>query len=707
LAVPANRRPPGAADHLYLWLHALNRTLTAAVAAEQERARGYRGDAGAAGGMSPRHADLLVAEVEALAATGRPVLPPIALEPHECESEARLLASSPHLPAPARLRREAELDEFEFSALLIAIAPQVDSAYARLYGYLLDDLTRLAPSVELILRLTRDGSLATGVRRRRLGPGGRLRRLGLLTAADPFAGDLLTVLQPAPGLAEWLLGGTAEPPMIFTDPQLLRPAATLYPAAQVPPEVRFLQETPNALIGLWGGDPGRHDDAVIALAAQAGCGVYRSLAAADAGDWAAALKREAAAALGCGALLWIEVRRLLGGSSNGDSAAELLARLPQRIVVTGRTPWRPVDLIGSRPYADVRLTRGGTGAVAWQASLGAGLASDRVGWLAERYHFGWRERQAAIRIAAADVRNRTNGAAPDFGAALDEACRLVAAPRAGPSVIVNDGGRTLRDLILPPDLHAQIAEIGALVGHAGQVDSAWGFGRLLGGNGSIKTLFTGDPGTGKTLAAEVIAASAGLQLLKVDLSQVVSKWIGETEKNLEDIFDHAEQNHAALFFDEADSLFGKRGEVRHGTDRYANLEVSYLLQRLETFSGRLVILASNLRDEIDPAFTRRFQVALHFPRPAHPERVRLWQHAFAKAPLEAGLELDRIADLDLTGGSIAMAARMAALLAAAQGSPRISRQHVADAIERQFRKEARLMAGASRVDGLSVARSRC
>jgi hypothetical protein len=704
VTAPAITRPPGAADHLYLWLRALNRTIAAAVAAEQARARSLRGDAGSATGMSPHHADLLVAEVEALAATGRPLLPPIALQPHERDGEARLLEASASSPPLARLRREAELDDFELSALLIAIAPEVDSAYARLYGYLLDDLTRLAPSLELILRLTGDGALATGTRRQRLGPGGRLRRLGLLSAADPLAADLLTVLQPAAGLAEWLLGGTSDPPIMLTDPQLLRPAPAHYSAVHVPPEVRFLQEAPNALIGLWGGDPGRHDDAVISLAFQAGFGVYRSLAA-DAGDWEPRLRREAAAAAGCGALLWIETHRLLERGSNGDAAAELLARLPARIVLTGRAPWRPVDLIGARPYAEVRLTRGGTEAAAWQASIGA-VAPDRVEPLAELYRFGWRERQAAIGIATADVRSRSNGAVPDFGAALDEACRLVAAPRAGPSVLVHDGGRTLRDLILPPDLHAQVGEIGVLVGHAGQVDSAWGFGRLLGGNGSIKALFTGDPGTGKTLAAEVIAGHAGLQLLKVDLSQVVSKWIGETEKNLEDIFDHAEQSHAALFFDEADSLFGKRGEVRHGTDRFANLEVSYLLQRLESFAGRLVILASNLRDEIDPAFTRRFQVALHFPRPGHAERIRLWRHAFTNAPVEAGLELDLFADLDLTGGSIAMAARMAALLAASQGSPRISRRHVADAVERQFCKEARLMAGASRIDGLSVARSR-
>lgn len=705
MAGPGLSRSRSAATHFYLWLRALNRTIAAAVAVQQARARRLSGEEGPAEGVSPHHADLLVAQVETLVASGHPTVPPIALDTREAGVEERLLADSPVVPPLDRLRRETGLTAFDFATLLIVAAPQADSAYGRLYGYLLDDLTRLAPSVELILRLTRDGSVASGVRRWRLGPGGLLRRLGLLTVADPLACELRTVLQPAPGLMEWLLGGAPAPPVPFADPQLLVPAAPRCTAAPISPAARCLREAPNALIGLWGADPGRHDDAVVALAAEAGCGVYRSLATLGDPDWGARLRREAAAAAGCDALLWVETRRLLAGAANGDAAAELLARLPQRILLSGRTPWRPLELVGGRPYADLRQAPDEAAASRWRASLGS-LAPERAAPLADRYRFGWRERQAAIRVAAADVRNRSNGKAPDFDEALDAACRLIATPRGGPSVIVHEPRRGLDDLILPAELHAQIGEIGTLVAHAGKVDGAWGFGRLLGGEGSIKALFTGDPGTGKTLAAEVIAESAGLQLLKVDLSQVVSKWVGETEKNLEEVFDHAEQSHAALFFDEADALFGKRGEVRHGTDRYANLEVSYLLQRLESFAGRLVILASNLREEMDQAFTRRFQVALHFPRPAKAERARLWQLAFAAAPTESGLDYEAFADLDMTGGSIAISARMAALLAAAEGAAPIRREHVVRAIERQFRKEARLMAGAGRLDGLSVARAR-
>jgi len=182
---------------------------------------------------------------------------------------------------------------------------------------------------------------------------------------------------------------------------------------------------------------------------------------------------------------------------------------------------------------------------------------------------------------------------------------------------------------------------------------------------------------------------------------VVSKWVGETERNLEQAFSEAEDSNALLFFDEADSLFGKRGEVRHGVDRYANLEVSYLLQRLETYFG-LVILASNLRENIDAAFTRRFQVILHFARPEPAERRRIWELAFPDAaPLEEEIDFELLARLDMTGASIMNAAQTAALLAiesakgggnnGAQANVTIKPEHVVQAIVRQYQREARLI----------------
>jgi SpoVK/Ycf46/Vps4 family AAA+-type ATPase len=223
-----------------------------------------------------------------------------------------------------------------------------------------------------------------------------------------------------------------------------------------------------------------------------------------------------------------------------------------------------------------------------------------------------------------------------------------------------------------------------------RVDEEWGFGRMVNGTG-LRALFTGDPGTGKTLSAEVIAGLLGLPLYKVDLARIVSKWVGETEKNLESAFCEAEESHSVLFFDEAEALFGKRAEVQHGTDRYANLEVSFLLQRIETSRG-LVILASNVVDQIDPAFIRRFQVVVHFSRPGLPERRRIWQLAFpSAAPLDPELDLDALARLDMTGAAIVSAARTAALLVADSGASTISMAHVIHAVARQFRREARIL----------------
>jgi SpoVK/Ycf46/Vps4 family AAA+-type ATPase len=218
----------------------------------------------------------------------------------------------------------------------------------------------------------------------------------------------------------------------------------------------------------------------------------------------------------------------------------------------------------------------------------------------------------------------------------------------------------------------------------------WGFGHLANGSG-MKVLFTGEPGTGKTLAAEVIGGLLGRVLYKVDLARIVSKWVGETEKNLECAFREAEGSHSVLFFDEAEALFGKRAEVQHGTDRYANLEVSYLLQRLESSRG-LVILASNVKDQIDPAFTRRFQVAVHFPKPGMAERLRIWKLAFPDAaPLDPEIDFCALSQLDMTGAAIVGAARTAALLSAGSASPTITMQHVIRATARQYRREARVL----------------
>jgi hypothetical protein len=240
------------------------------------------------------------------------------------------------------------------------------------------------------------------------------------------------------------------------------------------------------------------------------------------------------------------------------------------------------------------------------------------------------------------------------------------------------------DLVLPPDRKRLLRETAEHVRHRLTVFDDWGFATRTNRGSGVSVLFLGPSGTGKTSAAEVLAKDLGLDLYRVDLSQVVSKYIGETEKNLRRIFDAAESGGAVLLFDEADALFGKRSEVRDAHDRYANIEVSYLLQRMETYRG-LAILTSNLKDAIDPAFLRRLRFIVQFPFPDAAGRAEIWRGIFpAEVPTE-GLDVDRLARLAVAGGTIRNIALLATFLAAGEDSP-VRMQHCLAATRTEYGK---------------------
>jgi SpoVK/Ycf46/Vps4 family AAA+-type ATPase len=228
--------------------------------------------------------------------------------------------------------------------------------------------------------------------------------------------------------------------------------------------------------------------------------------------------------------------------------------------------------------------------------------------------------------------------------------------------------------------------------HQATVMEQWGFGRKHARRGGMTGLFVGQPGTGKTMAAEIVASDLGLDLYRIDLSAVVSKYVGETEKNLERIFRAADQGDAVLLFDEADAIFGKRSETRDAQDRYANVEVAYLLQRLETYEG-LALLTSNLRGNIDEAFLRRLDLVLEFPLPEEPERRQIWARALpAQAPLEGDVDLDFLArKFKIAGGHIRNIALTAAYLAAAEGAG-IGMKHLVRGTRREYQKLGKLVA---------------
>lgn len=270
-------------------------------------------------------------------------------------------------------------------------------------------------------------------------------------------------------------------------------------------------------------------------------------------------------------------------------------------------------------------------------------------------------------------------------AKLWHGCRHLTTPRLDLLAQRLDPKATWDDLVLPNESLKLLHQIADQVRERHKVYDQWGFGLRMNRGFGISVLFAGESGTGKTMAAEVIANDLQLNLYRIDLSAVISKYIGETEKNLRKLFDAAEQGGAILFFDEADALFGKRSEVKDSHDRYANIEINYLLQRMESFGG-LAILASNMKNALDSAFMRRLRFIVDFQFPGIPERKFIWQKALPPQTPKDDLDYDRLARLNLTGGNIHSIALNAAFLAAKTGNPTVSMALMLEAARSELRK---------------------
>jgi hypothetical protein len=677
---------------LLLRLRALNRAMRRAV---HERAgRSARIHASTAGQLyvTNEHAGALLDELDRRP-SGEPPREPLRLEEDELLSLERLRSradeSGQVLPLD-QLAGQAGLDDFETGCVLACIAPEIDPAYQRLYGYIVDDLSRMRPSLELLLALSGEGVRGGLARRRALGPFGVLRRRGVLvTCGEPLT-ELRQEFGLGPGVLDLVLGGQVDRGLLCVDEDELRlPEPGTLPAGVDEGRLRSLavalQEGRLSVLGVWGGD-GLARERVAAIAARsAGLGL-RSF---DPGRGEPGLRDALRAAASLRSLLWIDVDRLAEQDRATESSIEaVLRRSAVPLCLGGTAPWRPSAILSVREYAEVELEPldFASRRRLWTETLPE-VGADVAGDLAARFRMGTAEVYAAASLA------RVKAAVSANGATLEElagrACSAVTRRRSYRFATIVKPRRTAADLVLPADLKRQIGEIVSFYRSWPCVSEGWGFGRLSPGAG-VRALFAGDAGTGKTLAAEVIASELGLDLLKVDLARVVSKWVGETEKNLEASFDEAEGSASVLFFDEADALFAKRGEVRHGTDRYANLEVGYLLQRLERFAG-LVVLATNLRDNLDDAFTRRFNMILHFPRPGPEERRRIWELALPAAADAEGVDFDALSQIDMTGASIVATAQAAALFAFDEGKPGIAMRHVVRAMARQFSYEGRVL----------------
>jgi SpoVK/Ycf46/Vps4 family AAA+-type ATPase len=320
---------------------------------------------------------------------------------------------------------------------------------------------------------------------------------------------------------------------------------------------------------------------------------------------------------------------------------------------------------------------------AWGAALGD-RAGDSPPLLAGQFDLSLSTIADVARTVLEDDRE------PDgrtLHARLWEACLAASRPRLDALAERLDPKATWNDIVLPDQEMRLLWELAGQVELRAKVYDEWGFRRRMNRGLGISALFAGESGTGKTMAAEVLANHLHLNLYRIDLSAVVSKYIGETEKNLRRLFDAAEDGGALLFFDEADALFGKRSEVKDSHDRYANIEINYLLQRMEAYAG-LAILGTNMKEALDQAFLRRLRYIVRFPFPAQAERRAIWERAFPPETPTEDLDLDFLARLTMTGGSIHAVALNAAFLAA-QGRDAVSMDLVLDAVRTELRKQDR------------------
>jgi ATP-dependent 26S proteasome regulatory subunit len=320
----------------------------------------------------------------------------------------------------------------------------------------------------------------------------------------------------------------------------------------------------------------------------------------------------------------------------------------------------------------------------WRSALGpmAQRLNGQVEAVVSQFHLS----PDAIYAASAEAKAEDGAFSPaDVPShALWEACRRHARPRLDELAQYITASATWDDLVLPDLQRQMLREVVMHVRQRAKVYDAWGFGAKGSRGLGISVLFAGASGTGKTMAAEVMAHELRLDLYRIDLSQVVSKYIGETEKNLRRIFDAADEGGAILLFDEADALFGKRSEVKDSHDRYANIEVSYLLQQMEAYHG-LAILTTNMKNAIDPAFLRRIRFVVQFPFPDATQRREIWTRIFPSDTPTDGLDVSRLARLGVAGGNIRNIALNAAFLAADADEP-VRMRHLLRAARGEYAK---------------------
>ena len=613
------------------------------------------------------------------------------------------------------LQQVFNLDAVDLDILLICLAPAFDIRYERIYSYLQDDVTRKSPGVNLILTLLGEPGMERLNLLSYFSPNAPLFRWGLIDFANEQPGNvdgknrknlIARELQVDATLVTWLMGRYEPRPEMLYRVQLSSPAkdeldcllaAPLASGLEIDAEgkSRFLEywyeDAP--VIAFWGPDQAGQDAAARQLAVMLNCRLLHV-------DFAGLIEdglpaRKALQLVLRDALLLRALPYICGwdacfiaGEPGPRDVLENVFAHPGAMIIASKMAWQVTGVERNTPlyWIEFPMPEYQQRLKIWGHYLGpTGLEVDSSILAGQ---FALTSSQIRDSIRTAQDRSMQRGKQPvqeDYMAAA----RYHSNPRLGSLARKITPRYTRKDIVLPKDQLRQLDEIVSMIKKRAMVLSEWGLVHKLVANTGVPILFSGESGTGKTMAAEVIAGELNLDLYKIDLSTLVSKYIGETEKNLEQIFREAESSNAILFFDEADAIFGKRSEVKDAHDRYANIEISYLLQRMEAYDG-VTILATNLRSNLDEAFTRRLQFLVDFPPPDEHNRLLIWQTLFPKdVPADRGLDLAFLARrFNLAGGNIRNVLVSATYLAASDGGC-ITMGHLLHGVRRELQKIGR------------------
>jgi len=588
-----------------------------------------------------------------------------------------------------RLQRAFGLDLTDVELLLVALAPDLDQRFERLYAYLHDDVSRRRASAGLALELVA-GHDGLRTERHRLGPTAPLTASGLVLVEEPDRPFLTRSLRVPDRVAGHLLGDTRPEPRV----ESLLADVGAAPGPGLERLVRALRAgTPLVYLRERSGTAGR--GWAVAASREVGHGTLvadldRLTPSDDPLETGAALVREArllGAALIAGP---IEVL-----AERGPMAIRAIAEDSGPTILLGTRGWDPgwsreVPLLLDAPVLPTAERRrawslvgeGPTSELTVPFEDGVDPSAVTAGFRLDPEQVR-RAATAARRIATAEDR-AVSASDVAAGARAQNAGGLERLARRVPATAV------WADLVLPAEVTIQLHQLTDRARHRERVLTEWGMGGGGARGSGVTALFAGDSGTGKTLSAEIVAADLGLDLYVIDLATVVDKYIGETEKNLDRIFAEADRINGVLLFDEADAIFGKRSEVKDARDRYANVEIAYLLQRMERFDG-LAVLTTNLRANLDEAFLRRLDVIVDFPMPEEDDRRRLWErHLPLSLPRAADTDLAFLARaFKLSGGNIRNVCLAAAFFAAAAARP-VEMVDLIRATEREYQKLGRL-----------------